>query len=380
MTRLVCGLALAMFGAGPSHAMDDAKQHVTTIVGERPAAISARILSTRPALSPDGLPAVTAASGVVFHGGRAFIVQDDSTLLAVANPDGTFGAVRLFPAVAGADRFLDSLGNKRAKPDAEVIFALPARAGRRVPGGLFRSAGLVVMGSGSLAGARDRIAVVDPGTPRGSARVVTIEARSLYARLRAEPRLTGPGGQLNLEGGVVVDRGRALRLFQRGTAAGAMVASVDLPLEPFLAYLAAARRSPDARFDVPFLRFRRYDLGATREGSPIAITDATMARLPGARELVLYSAIAEDTGDVTRDGTVSATTVGVELPAGRLLLAPLLQGGKATSMKVEGLAVRSVDVRGSTTRVQLLGVVDPDATDPATPSTLVEIELTLQAP
>ena len=66
-------------------------------------------------------PAITSGSGIARVGPWIFVAQDDSTMLAARADDGRTDFLRLFPPVNGADRFLDTFNNKKAKPDLEAV-------------------------------------------------------------------------------------------------------------------------------------------------------------------------------------------------------------------------------------------------------------------
>ena len=374
MTRLTGFLqvqslvALLLINAQPpSERASHTEQRSSSIV------VTASVRSETKPINPDGTPAVTAGSGAVLIDDRLYIVQDDSNFLAVLLPGKRFEALRLFPAVAGKDRFLDTLGNKKSKADVEVLFALPS--------GLFTEVAktasnqiLVAMGSGSIPGARDRIALIFPAPNVQDSRVVQIEARSLYKALRAEPRLIGERGQLNLEGAVALGSGSVVRLYQRSTAAGGAVASLAVSSRDLARYLIAASKNPDAPLSATLSDFKTHDLGTSANGSPVAITDATVFHFDSS-ELVLVAGVAEDTTDVTADGAVSESTIGFGTDSGSFAIAPLTYGGKKYSSKVEGLAIRSVEKNRGSLRLSVVAVVDPDATTADTPSSILEIDV-----
>jgi hypothetical protein len=355
------------------------------IVGTRSQALTATLRSVRPALRPGStaarpLPAVTGGSSAVRLGRWTFVAQDDSNFLAAVSDDGRTDAIRLLPPVNGADRFLEVFNNRKLKPDMEAaaVVSVPRAVAERLGAGA--SSAILVLGSGSAEHYRDRIAVVFPGEPPSKGRVVAVQAQAFYARLRAEPRLTGRGGQLNVESAIVVAGGSHLRLFNRGNGGPkSITASVDVSTADLWSYLARASKDPSAPFAAAFTNACRYDLGATSSGSPVAITDATTLPpgLPGvAGPAILLSAVAEETVDATEDGATSGTILGLLAADGTLLLAPLRDDKGPTGYKVEGIAVVGATPEGANGfRARMLALIDPDATDPSVPSLVAEIEL-----
>jgi hypothetical protein len=231
------------------------------------------------------------------------------------------------------------------------------------------------------------MAILFPADPLVQSTVVPVHASGFYAQLRAEPALVGRGGELNLEGATLVRNGRYLRFYNRGNGrAGSVVGSVDVRLEAFLAYLAAASRTPEAPFAVTLSGRMTYDLGRATDGAPFGVTDAiTLSPLPGAPrglagEIHLLSVIVEHTATAVHDGFTSDSSVALALPDGRLLLAPLGGIDGAGTLKVEGLSIVSARWAGRPAQlhINLLAVTDADAKDPNTPSTLARIEVTYQ--
>lgn len=347
--------------------------------------LEASILSTRSLVRDDSAPAVTAGSGMARVGAWIFVAQDDSTSLAAIGDDGTIHALRLFGPIDGADRFLDVLGNKQLKPDMEAvaIVRLSAETASRFGAPARAADAVMVLGSGSVEDRRDHVAIVFPGTPLARSIVITVQARGLFDRLRNEPALVGEG-QLNIEGAAIVNDARTLRLFNRGN--GGVTASADVDVSALLEYLVRAKTSADASFGAAISNAIGYDLGTSRRGFPVSITDATVIRagLPeappdAAGEILIVSAVAEETTDATIDGAISDTIIGLMSADGSMLMTPLMQDGAPASHKIEGLAVRDAQWSGPhdkrELRVRLAGITDPDATEVSTASLLLEIEL-----
>ncbi len=283
----------------------------------------------------DGTP-VRAASGIARFGAGWLILQDDATHGCLW-ADGSGRALRLLPPVEGLDSFEEASGTKALKPDLEAVVGLP-------------SGQTLALGSGSSE-ARMRSVLVTPG-----GETVVASLAPVYAAVTAS--LGIPADQLNLEGACLVED--VLRWFQRGLpSAGAATASVDLPLD---ALLAAAAGGP---LDVPVLASHSYDLGELA-GVGLAVTDAVA--LGDGR--VLVCAAAEDAPSTYDDGPVVGSALAL-LDGDRLVEVvelPRLEGEVA---KVEGLALVGV----LDDRFDLVAVVDAD--DPAVPSLLLELVVTV---
>jgi hypothetical protein len=371
------------------------RQGFVEVAGVPSSALTARVVDLKPALKPGEppTPAITSGSGIARVGSWIFVAQDDSTMLAARSDDGKLDAVRLFPSIDGADRFLDSLQNKKAKPDVECAVAvpMPARTAARFgaqPSAHNRSTWAVLaFGSGSKAKFRDRIALVFPAEPLSASHVVAVQGDKFYERLRSEPALVGPGGELNIEGATLAGSGRYLRLYNRGNGtAGSVNGSVDIPLTSLFAYIQRAAKDPTASFTAPFANPKRYKLGMASDGAVMAITDAvTLGSLPGAPrrargEFRILSTVVEHTPNAIADGFTSDASLALELPDGQILMTPLTGVQDASSLKIEGLSVIKAEWTDSPARlrIQVAGVADADATDVNTPSKIGILELTYQ--
>jgi hypothetical protein len=88
--------------------------------------------------------------------------------------------------------------------------------------------------------------------------------------------------------------------------------------------------------------------------------------------------IAEHAATATSDGHTSDSGIAINLPNGRLLVAPIAGAPGVEGLKIEGLTVVSARWVGRPAQLQifLLGVTDSDATNPDEPSTLARIEIT----
>ncbi len=365
--------------------------------------LSARVLSVGPfvhkvrvrqakdgvATASPGEPAVTGGSGIVRYGGWTIVAQDDSSDFAAIADDGRVARLRLFDPVDGRDRFHPSFGNKNRKPDIEAIVRVRASANlvRRLggnPGHARTSPVFLLFGSGSIRGVRDRVAIVVPSKTLTTSLVRVATATGLYDRLRATPQVTGANGQLNLEAAAAIDGGRAVRLYNRGNSgAGSITASVDIPTRELLDDLSSAIDASNGESAARFGNFKVYDIGSSG-GFAISIGEAIA--LPknaafGGSGAILIAGIAEAATNAVDDGATSGTVIGLHLERDRrLLITPVMQDGKPSSLKIEGLAVqsiRSVGGRGSRRIVmRVLGVVDADHPDPSEPSQRVELEVT----
>ena len=229
------------------------------------------------------LDGVSAASGLEVSArdpSIAYVPGDDSVFLyeisLAAGPG--FGAVRRRVRMAasrdvdvatGAVRSEEGVP-KKVKHDFEAIAALPesfaplvaARNGGSGGSGSGNScdAGsggieiLAVFGSGSKAGLRDAIALVDAAT--GAAR--SLDGGALLGALRGDARVVG-SAKLNLEAAAVIGGGGSgdggggegsgegfLALFQRGNVPGGANSVVLIRLPDFRAYLEAAAAASKA--------------------------------------------------------------------------------------------------------------------------------------
>jgi hypothetical protein len=296
---------------------------------------------------------VRAGSGLARIGDRLVVVQDDANFLAIIDPaTGEARAVPLPPGDDGQRQFDDRRGNKHLKLDLEACFVAPDDGGESI---------VVAVGSGST-NRREHI-VTARGLADDAAAITMHHAASLYAALRADPDFAP--GEMNVEGAVYVDG--VVRLFGRGNGAArddqpSLNTTCELEWAALRHYLA----DPGARPAPHPTRIVQYNLGQL-DGLALGFTDATAALdAPG---LTLFCAAAEDSPDVTRDGRVAGSTIGVLEAGGRARWTLLrdAQGGPFEA-KVEGVLAIAGDPG------RLYAVIDQD--DPDTPSELCEVELT----
>jgi hypothetical protein len=228
---------------------------------------------------------IVSASAVVRRGDFAYIVGDDE--LGV-------GVFRLSSDEPGELRTAlpghlpgDPKARKKAKPDLEVLTALP-------PDEDHPYGGLLGLGSGSNE-QRDRgffWALDARGELEGEPAV--IELKPVYRLLR------GGIEDLNIEGAAVLDD--RFMLFHRGNAKGSESAIAVLSL-------AQVRESlrGDGTLDVDELEeVREYDLGEI-DGTRLAFSDAA----PLSNDLIVFTASAETEADsAVDDGQIRGSVVG----------------------------------------------------------------------
>ncbi|HEX2161467.1 MAG TPA: hypothetical protein VHF88_06575 [Thermoleophilaceae bacterium] len=235
--------------------------------------------------SHPGRPAhVSAASGVVQRGDFAYVIGDDELFLAVFRvSDQSPG--RLHRALGG-DLPLGHDDRKRAKPDLEVLTALP-------PFGSHAHGALLGLGSGSKPN-RDR-GFVWGLAPDGSldGEPYEIDLEPLYARLRESV------DDLNVEGAAVM--GDGLWLLQRGNGERGVNVVTEVALDEALDALLR-----DRAFVASELRaMRSYDLGRLGDAK-LTFSDAS----PLGDELLVFTASAEASPDTFADGEIAGSVVG----------------------------------------------------------------------
>lgn len=275
---------------------------------------------------------ISAASGLVVAGPWLYVVADDELHLGVFPAKGTGPGrlVRLFSGELPRRR----TKRKARKPDLEVLTRLP-------PGTGGPEGGLLGLGSGSRPGRGRGFFLplrADGGLGDG---LRVLDLTGLYEGLPSAL------GRLNVEGAVV--RGAHLCLLNRGQSGRSANALVFLPLRR----VRAALRRGNALGPLP-CRVVDYALGSV-DGVPLGFTDAT-ALADGS---LLFTAVAEQTGDSYADGPCRGAAVGLIRPDGALGWLHPVQPMR----KVEGIALGRV---GS--RRQLLLVTDED--DPRVPAVL----------
>jgi hypothetical protein len=327
--------------------------------------LTARVVARRKLLYARGADAaldrplhVRAGSALVrLDGGMLAVVQDDASFVALVDPKlgGEVFDIPL-PAEDGVRQFDDARGNKHAKLDLEACIATD---------GL-----LVAFGSGSSP-LRERVVVLAASwgnasaasAARAATRTTIVAATQLYAAMRAEPAFSG--SELNVEGAVV--RGADVLFFQRGNGApdparglAAVNATARVDRAGLVAYLRGEGPCPPLRDVV------RWELDTPPEVSgKLSFTDAALSPRGG----LAFLACAEDSPDATKDGPVSAVTLGrLDDHAREAEVALVLdETGAPLLDKAEGLAFDPSEPS------RAWAVVDKD--DPDAASELLELRL-----
>ena len=291
--------------------------------------VAVRLLHRAPMLYANGADAeldrpahVRSASGIAWVGGMLAIVQDDASFVAVvdATAPQRSRAIALPRGPDGSRQFDDRRGNKHLKWDLEACFAVsPPRAPDEM---------LVAFGSGSTP--MREVALIVRGWTSGDPQPVLVRLPAFYRCLREATDFAG--SELNVEGAVLIDG--TLRLFGRGNGArrGALTplnATCDLAWDAVWSHLESLGTTPAPPPD----NIVQYALGDVA-GVPLGFTDAAT----WGSEIV-FTAAAEESLDVTSDGPVSGSAVGIIYPDGPVLVAPLTdEGGAVLADKIEGIA------------------------------------------
>lgn len=290
---------------------------------------------------------VRAASGVCWLQGKLAIIQDDAAFVALVSPGDLQVEAVALPMLHGMRQFDKSRGNKKHKRDLEACFSAVIDG----------TPHLFALGSGS---SPEREFVMRVKAMPGGYGVDQIEARALYARLRAQ--LDFAGSELNLEGAAL--RGDHLVLFQRGNGAPSGMlkpknATAQLHFAELLRYLNDTSTTPPEPMGVI-----EHDLG-TIEDVRLTFTDAS----PGPAHTLLFVASAEASPNAVDDGIVVGSVLGTMDADGHCSVAPLVDElGQPCRDKVEGVVLDEQDPS------QVWLVVDPD--DHETPGSLLRAKLT----
>ena len=267
---------------------------------------------------------LSAASGLTCINSYIYVIADDELHLGVfCNTHSEPGQlIRLFDG-ALPDPKPD---RKKRKPDLEALTLLPAH-------GDYPHGALLAFGSGSRKNRRmgALLGLDAQGAVRGSPRVVDLAPL-------LDP-LHDTFSELNIEGAAV--SGDALYLFQRGNARHAENAVVKFPLPALLDALRLGRTGA-----IEPAAIHPFDLGRI-DGIPLCFTDA--AALPDGA--LVFTAVAENTGDAYHDGPCVGAAIGMADRNGRLLCIHRLD----RPHKIEG-----VDARVDGDVIRLLLVTDAD--------------------
>lgn len=224
-----------------------------------------------------GRPAyLSAASGLIRHEGRAFVVADDELYLGIFAASDLRAEEPLRLLEGKLPRTIDK--RKKEKPDFEVLALLPAT--EQAPHGA-----LLIAGSGSRANRNVGLLVPlqETGAPCRDQSLL-LDFSELYAALQREFSV------VNIEGAVV--QGANLLLMQRGNKGLDTNAVVQLELSVLTREISFGAVSASSLRGI-----RTYALGEINN-VPLGFSDATC--LPDGRLLAL--AVAEDTDDAYVDG------------------------------------------------------------------------------
>ncbi len=301
-----------------------------------------RNLQLAPGQHPRGQPHLSAASGLVHHQGRFYVVADDEHHLGLFDDNDDETPVRLL-RLWPDDLPEAKAARKALKPDLEALLTLAPMPGH--PHGA-----LLALGSGSRPNRRGGVlmAFAENGLPAEPVRHVDLAP--LYQTLEASFQA------LNIEGAFVL--GDELRLLQRGNKGDARNACIAYSLAEWQAWLL----TPNA--PLPELRMVQFLALGDVGGVPLGFTDG--AALDDGSWA--FSAVAENTADAYLDGACAGSVVGVVAADGSLRAITTLEG----EWKVEGLAAQ---LDGDRVRLQMV----TDADDPKVASQLVSALLPLAA-
>ncbi len=278
-----------------------------------------------------GRPAhLSAASSLVRVGNFLYVVADDEHHLGVfgATGQGAGTLLRLFDGELPQSRAT----RKKKKPDVEALVLLP-------PFARFTHGALFGLGSGSRPNRRRGVLLGLGADGAVNGGPVAVDLSPMFVPLDDE------FSKLNIEGAVVA--GGELRLFQRGNKRAGN-ALVRYRLAEVRDLLRRGGRSEPLRPSA----IQRVELGEI-DGIPLCFTDA--AALPGGG--MVFTAVAEETGDSVSDGACEGAALGMLGPEGRLRFLDRLE----RPLKIEGVEAQ---VEGSAVRLLLVTDAD-DASVPA---------------
>jgi hypothetical protein len=243
-----------------------------------------RVLDLEEPSSPGGTPHVAAASGVVRRAEYVYVIADDELGIAVFDASSDRPG-RIETALSGE---LPEGGEERseAKPDLEALTTLPPFEGH--PHGA-----LLGLGSGSTE-ERDRgfaWALAADGSLEGDP--IELDLSPLYTLLRE--RLDA----LNVEGAAVM--GEELWLLQRGNSEHGENVVIALSCAEILESLEKDHTLAADEFE----RLLAFDLGELH-GAALTFSDASAL----GRDLLVFTASAEDSSDTTGNGAILGSVVG----------------------------------------------------------------------
>ena len=291
-----------------------------------------RTLSLEPGGHPRGQSHLSAASGLVCHAGRVYVIGDDELHLAVFADRHSPGVLhRVFEGALPKSK----KARKRAKPDLETLLWWPSAAG---------SPAMVALGSGSRQNRQRGVLITLDADGLPATPVQPFELAPLYQPLREE------FDSVNIEGAFVL--GDELVLLNRGLADGRDNAAVHYRLSDVQALVLgdSTRRPPRA--------VHHHRLGGVN-GVALGFTDGKSLGNDG-RSGWAFTAVAEDSVDAVADGGFLGSVVGMIDGQG----VRVAQRRLAPDVKVEGIAVHR---QGRSTTLCLV----TDADDPKLPSSLL---------
>ncbi len=325
----------------------------------KPDALTATILSRRPLRYRDGADAshdvpahVRAGSGLAWWGDLLAVVQDDTRVVALVDPETAIALPLLLPADEGIRIFEPARGNKHRKLDLEAAFSF-TRDGHHH---------LIALGSGSTSARETLVRLRCPlgQRPHTDLTPELIPLPRLYRLLRETTAFAG--SELNLEGAAPLPDG-SLMLFQRGNGApiGDLLpvsATARIPLHALLALLDDPDSAP-----LPELReIEQHQFPPAPQGATYSFTDAAWTG-----DRLTYIAVAECSPNSYDDGEVVGSIVGWHNAEGWHCTPLRNSDGALLLDKPEGLAPTR-DGSGD-----LWMVTDND--DPSRPSELLRVAL-----
>ena len=238
-------------------------------------------------------PFISAASGLVVHANKIFVISDDENFLGIYDFETQTGLKSiLFHELLPDDKLL----RKKQKGDFEALIDLP----------LLKK--LLVVPSGSTQ-QRVRGALLFENGDFAQ----EINFAPLYSLLAQQIE------EINIEGGLTFQD--ELWLFQRGNGVGNKNALIVLNLTDFLSQQPLQPR------------VLAISLGLLNN-VPLSFTDATKAD-----GLILFLAVAEDSQSTYLDGTVVGSVLGLMNKSGEILETMVIE----TTSKPEGLSYNPLE-------------------------------------
>ena len=238
-------------------------------------------------------PFISAASGLVVHDNKIFVVSDDEHFMGIFNLKTQTGYKSvLFREILPNDKLL----RKKQKGDFEALVHLP------------HLKKLLVIPSGSTTNRMRGALLFENGDFAQE-----ISFASLYKALALQIQ------EINIEGGIAFDD--ELWLFQRGNGVEKKNALIFLNLTDLLGHRSLYPRVQDV------------SLGSLHQ-VPLSFTDAAKAE-----HLILFLAVAEDSQSTYLDGTVVGSVLGLMNHSGEILDTMILD----TVSKPEGLSYNTFE-------------------------------------